>query len=237
LRESVIRCVPDFLQALTRFSETSPIMFRGQSQGWPLLPSIARYSPSQKGFEHWHVFHQDLLDRFTKYARPLLNPLPTNSEGWLLHAQHHGVPTRLLDWTSNPLKALFFAVEDDSHSKADGVVWAFTPPYWNDDVTEETVFQNDGLTPFFPKHINSRIVAQESCFVAFPMPEGTSPLHPMESDSERYPGLVFLHRMAIPARSKANLQRELHVLGVTHRTLFPDLQGLAQHIKAELRGL
>lgn len=210
-------------------------MYRGQSQDWPLLPSICRYNPREHGYEHWRVFQQDLLERFAKYARPLMSPLPTSLEEWLLHAQHYGVPSRLLDWTTNPLKALFFAVEDAAHATADGVVWAYTPMYWSDDPLKETTFSEEDLTCFYPKQLNPRIIAQEACFVAFPMPKTTAPLKSMESKDADYHAIDDLERITIPAKSKASLLRELRFLGMTHRSLYPDLQGLALNIKAELR--
>jgi hypothetical protein len=212
------------------------MMYRGQSREWPLLPSISRLGSILDGYENWQVLQDDLLNRFAKHGRPFLSPLPLSVEEWLLHAQHYGVPTRLLDWTTNPLKALFFAVESELHTKKDGVVWAFTPSYWRDDPMTETALDNNDLTPFYPKHINSRITAQESCFVAFPMPENSLPLCPMNLKKSRYKAVRSLGRIKIPAKSKPGLLRELHVLGVTYRTVFPDLQGVAQHILAELRG-
>lgn len=96
-------------------------LFRGQSNSaWELLPSIARLNPSNFPSKNygWKGIENELLDEFEKYASRLMINCPRNKLEWMIHAQHHGLPTRLLDWTSNPLKALYFAVE--KHDNMDG---------------------------------------------------------------------------------------------------------------------
>lgn len=228
--------VPAFLKWIDRLD--GPMMFRGQSSRWPLLPSIARlprWKEQLKGYENWHVFQLDLIERFAKYARPMLNSARRDVEEWLVHAQHHGAPTRLLDWTTNSLKALFWAVEDSGKDRANGVVWAFSPKHWRDDALDPTPLDDSRLTPYFPKHLNSRLIAQEGCFVAFPLPTNRKRLMAM-SDSGAYSGDVeLLSMLTIPAKSKASLRTELRILGVSHRFVFPDLEGVAASIRAELR--
>jgi hypothetical protein len=61
-----------------------------------------------------------MLADFKRRARPFLDPLPGNDFEWMFVAQHHGVPTRLLDWTTNALVALYFAVSGAPNIEGDG---------------------------------------------------------------------------------------------------------------------
>lgn len=160
MREYIAADVTAFLKWINGLE--GAMMFRGQASRWPLLPSIARLPRVReqlKGYSNWQVFQLDLIERFAKYASPLLQSQPRDIEEWLVHAQHHGVPTRLLDWTTNPLKALFWAVEDPSKDRANGMVWAFSPKHWRDDSLNPTPLDDRRLTPYFPKHLNARLIA------------------------------------------------------------------------------
>ena len=104
--------------------DTSPhavkLLFRGVSNTeYKLLPSVLR------GYKNY-AREETILQRFIKEAYVYKrNISPTNYIEWIELAQHFGAPTRLLDWTSNPLVALFFACGGDKTS--DAVVWILHP--------------------------------------------------------------------------------------------------------------
>lgn len=79
--------------------------FRGQAGTFPIIPKIGRagYAPAP-------AEEEALFRAFLKAARPLTAVTVKNEWEWLALAQHHGMPTRLVDWSSSPLVAAWFAV-------------------------------------------------------------------------------------------------------------------------------
>lgn len=98
-----------------------PTIFRGVSnEKYELIPSIGRQT-KEGTLGDITTLESNLITEFKRLSLPELKSTPTLEIEWLFLAQHYGLPTRLLDWSSNPMVALFFAVHGDKDT--DGALY------------------------------------------------------------------------------------------------------------------
>jgi len=195
--------------------------FRGVSRAdeYKLIPSIGRYLPKYSSNKEKLLHDEETAFRlFRMESHPYMTASPRDDWELLAVAQHHGLPTRFLDWTLNPLVALYFAVEQDPD--VDGMVYYV---YLDNFVNEKELinidpFKVDSVHAYSPVRLTPRISAQSGLFTIQP-----DPTEPFE-----HKGLAGIR---IAAAAKPHLQRILRLYGIHDRTLFPDLTGVATYIK------
>ncbi len=201
---------------------------------------------------------QPMIEDFKRGAPGLMSTSPPPDDdhvSWLFLMQHHGMPTRLLDWTESALMAMYFAVSECQNQ--DGEMWAMRPEMLNEKSGEPGIFlprhgivkylaaepswkkldilaTRCGLTepPWNPVALRppmnfNRMVAQLSTFTIHPKPKpkgrGTTIPELLEEPEH-------LVRYVVPAKDKESIRRDLAALGITRRSLFPDLDGLSASI-------
>ena len=222
----------------------SPFVFRGLScVHFPLKTSLMRLGGNYPELE------RHLLRNFRKYAHRDIVEQDTMWH-WLSLAQHHGLPTRLLDWTVSPLVAAHFATSTVSEFDQDGVIWAVNHEkahqlapdklkcrlhqegavYFTVEMLAETVSSLralDSLSPpnfvlfFEPPSIDDRIVNQFALFSV--MADARISFDTWLQD---HPDMWF--KIIIPAGLKWEVRDKLDQANITERVLFPGLDGLSK---------
>jgi len=222
----------------------SNFAFRGLSEaGYRLETTLFRM-----GGDYIHL-EKHLLRNFRKYAyRTGINP--HSIWHWLSVAQHHGLPTRLLDWTHSPLCAMHFATANIEKFNLDGAIWmvdyvkvhqrlpdtlkrqlsieganVFTAEMISDAVNSLDELSQMAANPFAiffePPSMDDRIVNQ---FALFSMM--TDPTARVDDWLASFPGCW--RQIIIPTALKWEIRDKLDQANITERVLFPGLDGLSQ---------
>ena len=252
LGELVDRLTPRVPDAVTGHRRDSGV-YRGAGDAErPLLTSLDRLG----GIDPPHTkadLESHILRNYVRYSRPYMEDAVTNDWEVLVAAQHHGLPTRLLDWTYSPLVAAHFATLDPDHG-ADRAVWRLD---W------QRVHEAFGFPPLslFPQDVSRALDRTDA-----PQGDGVSPWQLFEADADGEPfacliepasldqrivaqSAVFtlcsdtsrsfdqfleenglgdsLTRLVVRGADVPRLRDQLDLVGIDERRLFPDLDGVA----------
>lgn len=241
---NTITSIKDFIDIVSIASQDSGHFFRGERRNdYQLIPKIGRITKAPASPPNGKlvlelrypievVGEPEILERFKASARPYLTVIPESNWDWLALAQHHGLPTRLLDWTTNPLVALYFAVcetvgnewlkhEQLSNENYDGAAAFYLMRVKHSplDVKTANLFKSTGL--FFSNHITPRISSQGGLF-----------------SIQEHPHIPLKFgrttKFEIPFEVRNELKKQLALFGVTHGFIYPGLDGITKDLQERL---
>lgn len=200
------------------YTDVLPVYYRGLPDAdYELLPSVGRQR--RKDVCEYLNSEKRILDEFKRRALPYLPTVPQSDFEWLFIAQHHGLPTRLLDWTTNPLVALYFAVA--SCQAKHGCIYRVHQMPTIPDLSFFDPFHMGEPRAVVPPVIHQRFANQAGLFTV------GNPFEPFTHES--------LRKVVIDAGFKEETVRWLRRMGITSSFLFPSLDSLAAEL-GELHG-
>jgi hypothetical protein len=248
--------------------------FRGQRDAtWYLDTSLDRAvkkevsTPTSSGY--WHLDREaegrELLFRFQQQAHQYIPALPAAADlcSWFALMQHHGVPTRFLDWTKSAYPALYFAFEEEP-PEAGCAVWAIdlewleakarellpeAPDLASEDssVRAECVNGLLGQTekPVIirvdPAQLNARMVAQQGFFLCKLFHQATFSIilmgmmsNPKVADEPTVPDHPVVRRLILKRELRIPFLKYLRTMNIHRASLFPGLDGFGQSLKLDL---
>jgi hypothetical protein len=236
--------------------EKKSVIFRGIDCPYKILPTIIRsywkccniknegfyqvdFGKFEKCYKDWRNkidgakfldFEQTLFNSFKRQARIYTKEVPNNDWEWLAFGQHYGLPTRLLDWTKNPLAALYFAIRDTSTQND---AWVYVMEFGSlakgheymidisNPPSKSPLEYKCNFNRYIPSISDARMAAQQSVFTINEDPFNL--ISDMKDVEDK--------KIAINPSSKKKIRKQLQRLGVNQSSLFPDIVGLAQNLE------
>lgn len=226
-----IENIRQLLEEVRRLNISKDWIFRGVNdiEHHDLISSIGRGRHSSVGRKVTKPDEIRLLWSFRDQVRPHIGLRIENDLEWLVLGQHHGLPTRLLDWTQSPIVAAYFAanivkqritrskIGEQSKTPINGGIYTVKRPRRVSREDRLKPFEIDRIKLIDPPHISERVSRQV----------GVLTIHPTPENRWQPNGAI---RFVVPAEAKLEMKFELDQLGINEASLFPGVDAIAHYL-------
>lgn len=226
--------------------EEDKLLYRGQKEDWNLFPKLVRMVIDNNRDKEYYEIEEKLLSEYKKRVSRFDSKINNykDIELWAI-AQHYKLPSRFLDWSANPLVALWFALAEEKKNSNDRIVWSLVLDHftYREEENVETV-EHRFIKAYKPRLIDPRIEAQSAWFtlqnIDFILPNYPYDPHTLPCQSEMIPlnehkdFLYLLRRYLIPDKLRTIILQELEYQGINRSFLFPKLTKICKEIEGEI---
>jgi len=222
-----VSSVNGFIENILRYSSHRGDyirLYRGhQKYNWELKPRIARVHTADK------LKEKKILDEFYNLSIPYLSDWRSYSD-WdkIAIAQHFRLRTRLLDWTTNPLIALWFAFQKPNDDSVKRCVWGVLADESNLSNMNNDLFSQNPISFFKPNQLNSRIISQSGWFSVHQHDESNNSYFEINAE---YCGHENLAKFIFPDNERNQILQFLDSLGINQHSVFKDLDSLSEYLE------
>ncbi|MFC5272088.1 FRG domain-containing protein [Adhaeribacter terreus] len=229
----------ELVERVTKSYNCGHWVFRGvpDGQNHKLIPSVGRLKKFKEDYIDFRLNEEELLNKFKLRSFGQLKHHPNDNWEWLTLAQHHGLPTRLLDWTTSPLVAAFFSTKPEFEGDGElkecclngGAIYAihFCEYIDTDDFPNPFEYKQHGF--FYPPHISERVSGQSGLFSVQP-----DPTEEFQIGYEKQFELEIIEKIIFSQEVAKEIRQALYFLGIRQGNLFPDLDGFASDLKSQI---
>ena len=229
LKGNVINSVDEFHHINDSYRKNHPI-FRGmKNESHDLITRFGRSIIENKEFREKNSTFSYILNskkeipvltEFKNRSTPYLTLTPANDWEWLAIAQHHGLPTRMMDWTTNLLVAAYFAAAEGP-KESDAAIYVIREQHkLLRAPIDQSPFKMEETTIFHPRHATPRITAQSGLFTVHPELE-----QPFNCDG--------LEKWILKKECIVEIAGMLRQYGISHASMFPGMEGVTALIRED----